>query len=107
MAQDPKLDDLQARIDRARGADTDMSAKSSALPPGGLAAALRLSSELIAGVVVGGGLGYFFDRALGTSPFGLIVLILIGFAAGTINLIRAASRRTEPPGTPPQSGRGG
>lgn len=56
----------------------------------GFAQAIRLSTELVAGVVVGGGLGWFFDYGLGTSPFGLIVFLLLGFCAGLLNLARAA-----------------
>ena len=67
---------------------------------------MRISTELFAGVIVGGGLGYFLDKGIGTSPFGLIVFTLVGFAAGTTNLIRAAAR----PGARPdrtQPGAGG
>jgi ATP synthase protein I len=56
----------------------------------GLARALRLSSEFIAGIVVGAGLGWFIDRALGSTPWGLIVFLLLGFAAGVLNVLRAA-----------------
>jgi ATP synthase protein I len=55
-----------------------------------MARGFQLSSELIAGVVVGALLGWGFDRLLSTSPFGLIVFLLIGFAAGVLNLIRSA-----------------
>jgi ATP synthase protein I len=30
------------------------------------------------------------DRLIGTSPFGLIVFLLLGFAAGVVNVMRAA-----------------
>ena len=56
-----------------------------------MARGFQLSSELIAGVVVGALLGWGFDRLLSTSPFGLIVFLLIGFAAGVLNVIRSAS----------------
>ena len=49
---------------------------------------MKLSSEFIAGVVVGALIGYLFDRLLGTSPFGLIVFLLLGFAAGILNVLR-------------------
>ncbi len=55
-----------------------------------MARGFRLSSELIAGVVVGALLGWAFDRLLSTSPFGLIVFVLLGFAAGVLNVIRSA-----------------
>ena len=50
----------------------------------------RLSSELIAGVVVGALMGWGFDRLLSTSPWGLIVVVRIGFTAGVLNVIRSA-----------------
>ena len=50
----------------------------------------QLSSELIAGVVVGALIGWGFDRLLSTSPFGLIVFLLLGFTAGVVNVIRSA-----------------
>lgn len=61
------------------------SAKASAMARG-----FRLSSELVAGVVVGAVIGWGIDRMLSTSPWGLIVFFLLGFAAGVINLMRAA-----------------
>lgn len=54
--------------------------------------ALRLVSELIAGVVVGGGLGWLLDRWLGTAPLLMIVLLLLGIAAGLVNTMRAAKK---------------
>jgi ATP synthase protein I len=50
----------------------------------------RLSSELVAGVVVGAGLGWLLDRWLGTTPWGLMVFLLLGFAAGVLNVMRSA-----------------
>ena len=38
-----------------------------------MALGFRLSSELVAGVVVGAAIGWGVDRWLSTSPFGLIV----------------------------------
>jgi ATP synthase protein I len=55
-----------------------------------MAVGLRLSSELVAGVLVGAALGWGFDRLLSTSPWGLIVFLLLGFTAGVINVMRAA-----------------
>ena len=60
-------------------------AKASAMAMG-----LRLSSELVAGVLVGAGLGWGFDRLLSTSPWGLIVFLLLGFTAGVLNVMRTA-----------------
>lgn len=56
----------------------------------GYGQALKLSSEFIAGVAVGAGLGWFIDRLAGTSPGGLIVFLLLGFVAGVLNVMRSA-----------------
>lgn len=56
----------------------------------GYAKGFRLSSELVAGVVVGAGIGWLIDRWLGVSPWGLIVFLLLGFAAGVLNVMRSA-----------------
>jgi ATP synthase protein I len=63
----------------------DTAARASAMALG-----FRLSSELIAGVVVGAAIGWGFDRLLSTSPFGFIVFLLLGFVAGVVNVVRSA-----------------
>jgi ATP synthase protein I len=40
--------------------------------------------------VVGAGLGWLIDRWLGISPWGLMVFLLLGFAAGVLNVMRSA-----------------
>jgi ATP synthase protein I len=55
-----------------------------------MAMGLRLSSELVAGVLVGALIGWGFDRFLSTSPWGLIVFLLLGFTAGVLNVMRSA-----------------
>jgi len=58
--------------------------------PSAIARGFRLSAELVAGVVVGAAVGWLLDRWLGISPWGLIVFLLLGFAAGVLNVMRAA-----------------
>jgi ATP synthase protein I len=58
--------------------------------PSAMARGFRLSTELVAGVLVGAMLGWLLDRWLGISPWGLIVFLLLGFAAGVLNVMRAA-----------------
>jgi len=62
----------------------------------GMARGLRLSSELVAGVVVGGAVGYALDYWLGIRPWGIIVFVLLGFAAGIVNLMRSAGILAKP-----------
>jgi ATP synthase protein I len=58
--------------------------------PSAMARGFRLSTELVAGVLVGAALGWLLDRWLGISPWGLIVFLLLGFAAGVLNVMRTA-----------------
>jgi ATP synthase protein I len=91
-----RLGSLEHRLSEIRGdrkVGTDQSgneqdtaqARASAMAIG-----LRLSSELVAGVLGGAALGWGFDRLLSTSPWGLIVFLLLGFTAGVINVMRSA-----------------
>jgi ATP synthase protein I len=51
---------------------------------------LRLSTGFVAGVIGGAALGWLIDYGLGTSPWGLIVLLMLGFAVGVVNVVRGA-----------------
>lgn len=51
--------------------------------------ALRAATDLVAAVAVGGTLGYFLDRWLGSKPWLMIVFLFLGFAAGFLNIYRA------------------
>ena len=66
------------------------SASRSTADMSGFARGMRLSAELVGGVVVGFILGWLLDRWLGTSPWGLIVFLLLGFTAGVLNVMRSA-----------------
>ena len=54
------------------------------------AKAFQLSAELVAAIFVGVLLGYLLDRFLGTTPWGMIVFLLLGFVAGVLNVMRSA-----------------
>ena len=58
--------------------------------PSAMSRAFRMSTEFVAGVLAGGGLGYLLDRVAGTRPWGMIVLLLLGFGAGIYNVMRAS-----------------
>jgi ATP synthase protein I len=77
---------LAARRPEARGAERGAERGGVA----GYGQAFKLSSEFIAGIVVGAGLGWVIDGFLGTSPWGLIIFLLLGFAAGVLNVLRSA-----------------
>lgn len=93
------LSERRAQLNRKlddRNAAEEMAARKSESNSAGYAQAMKLSSEFIAGVLVGAGIGWVADQWLGTSPFGLIVFLLLGFVAGVLNVLRAAGVVEQP-----------
>ncbi|MBR1180037.1 AtpZ/AtpI family protein [Bradyrhizobium sp. KB893862 SZCCT0404] len=80
-----EIRDRRIKTEQPAGDGGDGAARASAMALG-----FRLSSELVAGVAVGAGIGWGFDRLLSTSPFGFIVFLLLGFVAGVVNVVRSA-----------------
>ncbi|MEL6817314.1 MAG: AtpZ/AtpI family protein [Pseudomonadota bacterium] len=81
---------LEAKIAaKVKDEDKKLEADSAATGPG-VAKAFKLSSEFIAGVVAGAGLGFLIDNFAGTTPWGMIIFLLLGFAAGVLNVLRSA-----------------
>ena len=78
---------VSRKVDPGSGPRTD---------PSALARGFRLSTELVAGVLVGAFIGWALDRWLGISPLGMIVFLLLVFAAGVVNVIRAAGISSSP-----------
>lgn len=86
---DQRLSDIRdnRKVETGRSGNEQDSAQARA---SAMAVGLRLSSELVAGVLAGAALGWGFDRLLSTSPWGLIVFLLLGFVAGVMNVMRTA-----------------
>ena len=95
-----RLKRLETQIDRQRPPASERSGGvgRGSSDPSALGRAFRMSTEFVAGVVAGGGLGWLFDRWLGTSPWGLIVFLMLGFAAGIYNVMRASGFLTRSSG---------
>lgn len=98
--------DLAARIRRAQELKEVGQASANgnaAKDMSGLSRGLRLGSEFIAAILVGAGIGYLLDVWLKTGPWLLLVFVMVGFAAGVLNVTRSAAEmnRASPP--PPGS----
>jgi len=89
---------LGERLDKARrdrrGTAADDGKSNSGLNSA-LGLGFRIGLELVVAVVFGLGVGWAIDRTLGTRPWGLIVFVLLGFAAGVLNVIRGAGVGTD------------
>ncbi len=94
--------DLEARIARAqaqRPADAAAEQRRQG-EMSGMSRGFRLASEFAAAIIVGAGLGYLIDMFLPTRPWGLVVLLLLGFAAGVTNVVRATREMNEATAVP-------
>ncbi|MCX5576648.1 AtpZ/AtpI family protein [Kaistia terrae] len=86
-----KLDKVQEEAKAAERAQpsNDVNAQ-------GMRLAFRIVGEFVSGVLVGAGLGWLIDYWLGTAPWGMIVLLLLGFVAGVLNVLRAVGKVAPP-----------
>ena len=57
-----------------------------------LGKALKISTELVAAVVVGSTIGFLLDSWFGTKPLLIICFFFMGVAAGILNVFRSAKR---------------
>jgi ATP synthase protein I len=101
-----RLRDLQGKLQERRTAEEAAAPKQRGSGAGGMAQALRLGSEFVAGVLVGAAIGWAVDRLFDISPWGLIVFLLLGFAAGVLNVLRSTGL-VKTPDLPPADGSAG
>jgi ATP synthase protein I len=80
-----RLDALSARTTRKRAGYSEEAT----------GAGYKLVAELVSGVFGGLGLGWLFDHFAGTSPFGLIIGLLLGTIAAIYLVVKAASRMSD------------
>ena len=95
----PENNDLAERIARAKSAQEQLEKKqrqedaSAGVSAGALA--LRYGAEFGASVFVGIMIGLGIDRFFGTEPWGLLVMMGFGLAAGIMGVIRAYKELTD------------
>ena len=65
--------------------------------------AWRMVTEIVAGILMGCGIGYGLDYLFGTKPFLMILFIFIGFAAGIKVMMRTAAELGRTPGDTPET----
>lgn len=88
-----RLDALKQRISEAERLSGEKTRNNSRakLPVGALALVGRIATELVAGVAVGGFIGWTLDNWLGTTPAFMITLLFLGAGAGMMNIWRMAT----------------
>lgn len=94
-----RLRRLETQIERKRPqAAPDLSLRPRGTGPSSLGQAMTISTEFVAGVIAGGILGWIVDHVFGTKPWGLIVLLMLGFVAGIYNVMRVSGFAGTRPG---------
>ena len=87
-APDPeKLRGLGARIEKVQQRRRIAATQP---PKTQLGIAFRFSTEMVAALLVGGGIGWGLDWLFGTRPIFIVVFFILGAAAGILNVMRAA-----------------
>ena len=89
MVNEDKLKQLKERIDTA---ETSNIPGSKQKKQNGAGFGFKISTEIIAALVVGVGIGLIVDKYLGTKPFGLIIFFIFGAIAGFLNVYRVMRR---------------
>jgi ATP synthase protein I len=98
--------DLASRIASAkRDRDIEDNSASRNAPPemSGMARGMRIGTEFIAAILVGAAIGYAIDLGLGTRPWGLLIMFMVGFAAGILNVTRVVAQMNKAAPPPPGS----
>ena len=90
-----RLRKLEQKLETRESERAGLSDEESARRSSALGKAFQLSVELVTGVFVGGFLGWLLDRWLETKGLLLVVFLLLGIAAGFLNVIRAARGMSE------------
>lgn len=87
---DKRLEDVAARLKamQSAAARSKASEREQEGSAQGVGVGFRIGIELVAGVLVGAGLGWFIDDKLGTKPTFMLALIAVGFAASVLSVIR-------------------
>ena len=57
-----------------------------------IGAAFKLSTELVAAVVVGTIIGFILDKTFGTKPWLILLFFFVGVIAGIMNVFKTAKK---------------
>ena len=85
-----KSDDLRTRLKIAKAKIDKKTSNNDNNKPASLGMALKLSTEMVAAVLVGTIIGYILDSWFDSKPWLIIIFFFIGVAAGITNVFRSA-----------------
>ena len=91
----PEPDDLSALGKRLDEAHRQQAGKHVQMAPTPMGIAFRFATEMVTALLVGAGLGYGLDWLFGTKPIFIVVMFMLGAAAGIRNVMHAAKELNE------------
>ncbi len=83
-------DQFKTRLEIAKRKISNRSENAKGSPSSKLGIALKMSTEMVAAVVVGTIIGFILDNWFGTKPWLIIIFFFVGTVAGILNVIRSA-----------------
>ena len=83
-------DTFKTRLEIAKKKASKRNLKVSQKSSSNIGVALKLSTELVAAVVVGTIIGYILDDWFGTKPWLILIFFFVGVAAGIMNVVKSA-----------------
>ena len=86
------LKEITTRLEIAKKKIKKKQIKNNGSNVASLGKALKISTELVAAVVVGSTIGYLLDGWFDTKPLLTICFFLLGVAAGMLNVFRSAKK---------------
>mgnify|MGYP006432685777 FL=1 len=86
-----EIDRKLKEVNDAREAPSKLASKIKQPPGNVLGLAMRVSVEVVSALAIGFAIGWSLDQWLDTRPWLMLVFLLIGGAAGIINVYRMAS----------------
>ena len=81
---------FKTRLEIAKKRISQRTNKNSSNKSSLLGIAFKMSTELVAAVLVGSIIGFIFDTWFGTKPWLILTFFFVGVIAGVLNVIRSA-----------------
>ena len=86
------IKDISTRLEIAKKKIKKNQIKNNGSNVTSIGTALKISTELVAAVVVGSTIGFILDNWFDTKPILTICFFMIGVAAGILNVIKSAKK---------------
>ena len=83
---------LKTRLEIAKNKHSKKSLYKNKQSPSTIGTAYKMSTELVAHVVVGTIIGFILDKTFGTKPWLILIFFFVGVIAGIVNVFKSAKK---------------